>query len=536
MKKTFKKITACFLVGAMTVMSLAGCSSKDDTDKTDKKTETTTDTEKKNATGEGTGFKSETVYVNCDAEGNIQKITVSDWIKNQDNYATLKDYSTLKDIINVKGNEELTNKDGALSWKAEGNDIFYQGTSDKKLPVTVSFKYFLDGNEVKASELAHKSGKLTIEVTYTNNETISVDGKDVYVPFVAMTGMILPEETFKNITVENGKTIATADTSIVVGYGLPGMNDNFNVSKDAVVRFPEKFTVTADVTDFSMGMTLTAYFTGLFNDVDLSEVENTGDIETIIAQLTDGITKLNNGANELDTKVGEFVKAVAALPTGCKKVSSGIDEFIKGNGDILTGAKQIDAGIDTLSSGMATMYTTISTQADDYLNKITQMKKLQAGRKAAGADLTAAEYETLGQLEGAYTALKEMKDSLDKQKLTTKIGELSDGSKQLVTGIETFGTKLTELKTGFKQVSDGVDSVYTNLQALKAGTEELAGGTAELYTKVSGVINLLNADTKTIINELNGIIKASEEYDVYSDLAENQEGAVKFVIKTAEIK
>ena len=78
-----------------------------------------------------------------------------------------------------------------------------------------------------------KSGHLKIQVQYTNNEkkTVTVDGKEeeVYTPFVMMTGMILPNETFSNVTIDNGKVISDGSRNIVVGFGMPGLKDSLDM-------------------------------------------------------------------------------------------------------------------------------------------------------------------------------------------------------------------------------------------------------------------------------------------------------------------
>lgn len=51
--------------------------------------------------------KEESVYVNADADGDAEKITVSDWLKNAGINGTLKDKSELKDITNVKAMKPL---------------------------------------------------------------------------------------------------------------------------------------------------------------------------------------------------------------------------------------------------------------------------------------------------------------------------------------------------------------------------------------------------------------------------------------------
>lgn len=64
-------------------------------------------------------------------------------------------------------------------WDAKGNDIYYQGTTQKALPVDVSISYQLDGKPISAEALAGKSGRVTIRFSYQNNqkETIEIDGK-----------------------------------------------------------------------------------------------------------------------------------------------------------------------------------------------------------------------------------------------------------------------------------------------------------------------------------------------------------------------
>lgn len=52
--------------------------------------------------------KEQTVYVNADQNGNVEKVIVSNWLKNTDKESTLEDNSELNDITNVKGEESYT--------------------------------------------------------------------------------------------------------------------------------------------------------------------------------------------------------------------------------------------------------------------------------------------------------------------------------------------------------------------------------------------------------------------------------------------
>lgn len=65
-------------------------------------------------------------------------------------------------------------------WTTDGEDVYYQGTSDKELPVTLKVTYTLDGKEVTAEELAGRSGHVVIRFDYENNqyENVEIDGKE----------------------------------------------------------------------------------------------------------------------------------------------------------------------------------------------------------------------------------------------------------------------------------------------------------------------------------------------------------------------
>ena len=72
-------------------------------------------------------------------------------------------------------------------------DIYYQGTIKKELPVGISVSYQLDGKTISAAELAGKSGHVNIRFDYDNRqfETVDIDGSQekIYVPCLLYTSM-----------------------------------------------------------------------------------------------------------------------------------------------------------------------------------------------------------------------------------------------------------------------------------------------------------------------------------------------------------
>ena len=163
-KKLIKGLTVVLCISLLTGSSIIGYA--DDTDEASSDDELI-QTLKDNIDETGTATaddvnettKDETVYVIAGADGEAEKVIVSDWIKNPNGETTINDSSDLTDIKNIKGSETYTiDEDGMKIWDAEGNDIYYQGYSDKTLPVDVGITYTLDGKTISPDDLAGQSG------------------------------------------------------------------------------------------------------------------------------------------------------------------------------------------------------------------------------------------------------------------------------------------------------------------------------------------------------------------------------------------
>ena len=100
--------------------------------------------------------KEETVYLMSDASGNVDSTIVVNHLYNKDGKDTIEDLSSLSDIENVKGDETFTQSGNELTWQADGNDIYYQGTSTEETPITQHITYYLDGKEIAPDDLAGK--------------------------------------------------------------------------------------------------------------------------------------------------------------------------------------------------------------------------------------------------------------------------------------------------------------------------------------------------------------------------------------------
>lgn len=319
--------------------------------------------------------KNETVYVIADASGAAKKIIVSDWLKGVDTKGKVKDVSNLKDVKNVKGDETYTvNEDNAYEWAANGDDIYYQGTGTTELPVKLKLSYKLNGKTVSADEIAGKSGKVTIRIDYENTqkEKVKINGKtkEVNVPFLMLSGMILDDDKFKNVEVSNGKAINDGTRTIVAGFALPGMQDSLDIDKDEM-EIPDYVEITADTTDFELSTTMTVAMNDIFNDVDFSKVDDKVDelkdsldeLEDAAEQLVDGSSQLYDGIGTLLDKSGTLIEGIDKLYDGAEQVNSGAKKLDSGADGLSSGAKTLDDGASKLKNGASQLDSGLATLA-----------------------------------------------------------------------------------------------------------------------------------------------------------------------------
>ena len=311
-----------------------------------------------NVSAEAETSKDETVYVLAGADGTVQKIIVSDWIKNAMAADSLEDKTELSDIENIKGDESFTlGGDNSCVWDAQGNDIYYQGNIEKELPVQMSVCYTLDGQAIAPEALAGQSGHVTIRFDYQNMqyEEVLLDGKTekIYVPFTMLTGMLLDTEVFRNVTVSNGKLINDGDRIAVVGIAFPGLQEDLAISKEKL-DIPDYVEISADVENFEMGMTMTLATTELFGAIDSDKLD-LHELSDAMAELTDAMGQLMDGSSQLYDGLCTLLEKSGDLVSGINKLAEGAAQLKAGAESLDSGAAQLQAGAAQLSSGLNTL-------------------------------------------------------------------------------------------------------------------------------------------------------------------------------------
>ncbi len=563
MNQIFKKIlisvlTLSVLFGSISVYALSITlnektkSKTSETEKTsNKKSDNTSKLNEKNS-------KEETVYVMTKSNGEIDKIYVTNWLKNSEKKKTIKDFTNLKKIENVGGDEKYTiDEKNATVWNADGNDIYYKGETEKSVPVDVAISYTLDGEEISAEDLAGKSGKVRIRFDYDNRqyEEKIVNGKKIkiYVPFIMLTGTILDNNTFSNIEVSNGKIINDGNKTYVIGFALPGMNENLDISKSDL-DLPDYFEITADATDFELSTTLTVATNEAFNNIDLNETDKKIDeISDKIDEMTDGMNKLIDGSSTLYNGISILLDKSSVLISGVKKLASGAKILKEKSNAIVSGTNSIKKATGTLSDKSGDLYNgvyqlysglgTLSSKNGDLndgakqvFNTLLSAANTQIKSSGLSVDnLTISNYssvltKTINSLSESNVKVKAQASA--KEKITSAVEEQRAYIKTKV--------EVAVRQTVLEKILSSKGMTYEQYQqAVKAGlidedTQNAIDNAVEQQMKSDTVKSQIDATTQKKIDEI--IAEKLNSNEVKQQISQAVETAKKGVESLKELK
>lgn len=456
---------------------------------------------------EDTGFsKEESVYVKADASGNVKKTTVSEWLKNPEK-GTISDTSELKDIKNVKGDETFeTGSNNNVSWKSEGNDIYYQGTIDKELPVDVKVSYKLDGKSISPKDLKGKSGKVEIQFSYDNKskQTVNVNGEDVemYTPFTMVSAMMLSSDEYSNVSVENGKLISDGDKNIVVGVAFPGLANDLNLKDlDMDIDIPETVTITADVKDATVGTSITMASAELMNEFGLDDIDSFDDLQDSIDDLEDATNQLVDGSKE--------------AADGSKELADGAGTLNDGAGTLASGAGTLADGVNTLNEKSGILVSGVNTLASGVQAYTGGVEEIYAGSNKLAVGAESAATGAAGVATGAVG-----------------INQAINGEGGVSDSVNTLAGYATSVNNGLGGISAAVNGGVSALQSITQDSIKASvtstGATAKItITKDEIAAKIKDTDSTLSANQINALANAVYAQVSDESAIEVQQGTVE---------
>ena len=463
--------------------------------------------------------KDETVYTNAKSNGDQYQTIVTDHLINEEDEKLLKDMTNLLNIENTSGDEKFTQEGESLVWEVDSNDIYYKGETNQELPVKLNIKYELDGKEVSSDEIAGKSGKVKITISFENKEEheVQINGKTekMYTPFVVATGTYINNDNNKNIEVTNGKAIDDGSKTMVVGLTFPGMQESLNIDKDTL-EIPTTIEITMDTTNFEMNNIINYTTPKLIEDSELDIFSKLDDIYSKVETLQSASKQIENGAKtlsdgtttyvekseEFNQALNKFSDGVSSANTSYSNIDSGIKNLNAQVPDLTSGTKSLSDNLGAVNQGVKTMSDLLDGSQESMTNLKNGAQSVSGGLTQLSTAMKTTDYtEQINNIKSQIATNEKMITSLN---ITTeqlnKVLEdttLSEAAKQAITAQVTANkSTIATLTADNSYLSNMITSLETSnkqIAGLKQQVDTLAKGAGDVSDGVNGLLDQVGA-------------------------------------------
>lgn len=449
--------------------------------------------------------KTETVYSVLNSDGSISDTIVSSWLHDEDGINNIKETLNLTDVKNIKSNEKPSKDGNTYTWNAKGNDVYYEGTGTKQLPVSVKLRYELDGQEMSAKDMEGKSGHLKLTISFTNNysEIKNINGKSIVIHPSYLAGGMLNMSTgnFSNVKCESGKIVNDGTNEMLAFANIPGLNETLrSAGLDKVnnqLGISDDVTVEADVNNFDLG----SIMVGMTNEIDLaSELNGIGSV----SELTDGIDQLMEADDQLIDGSKQLYDGTTQLKEQAAPLTGSSDQVRQ----LSSGAIQLNDGVKALQTGL-TAYTNGVSALDagvDQLYGIPQ--KTQLIQQKIDTNLVGGLENLTNNLNAIKMGINQKMETPDMKKLEKQL----DSALEVINNLDTILQRDSGIIGQMDTALQNVKSIIDNLPVLQ---KELETAETEVMQAQQQNIKAYNDNKQTIakaqgnLNDAKSQLKAS---------------------------
>lgn len=313
--------------------------------------------------------KDETVYILSDAQGQAQRIIVSDWLKNPDKLDELTDATRLSNLTVVEGSATFERDGDRLTWDADG-----------KLPETV---------EITADV---ENFALPLTVTAATTEWSSLL-KDVDLSLAdAADGDMDQLTVAMSQLLDGGRQLSEGASALNDGVGqvaggLSTLSENSETLNAGALQVFQLLLQTANQQLKALNPQVP----------DLT-------VETY-AEVLDGLTQQMTAAKQTKTEAFQSLQVLKAQLDSYNQFYTGLTAYTAGVDQLSANMPALTDGATALNDGAAQLYAGLQTLDQDGLQTLTSMvndewKPLFENARAL-ADDTEAYQSYAGKADGA---------------------------------------------------------------------------------------------------------------------------------------
>lgn len=515
--------------------------------------------------------KDETVYTILKKDGTVEKNIVSEWLSGDGSLDKINDESILKDIKNVKGDEKPNIEGENVTWNTEKEDLYYQGKTDKQLPITADIEYELNGRSVTADEIKGQSGNVKITIRLKNNESrnvkISGENRTVYVPFITATEILMPRNNFKNIKSSAGKIIDDGKTSSLTAISSPGLEQSLNLGGDYSSLFNKissTITIEADTDNFESPEIMIAATSDISSLEDIDTNTNFKDLSSMIdklknsgKELLNGTEQLYKGTSILATNYEKFDEGTQTLSGGIQTLTNGVGLMGKNVPMLSSGAQKLMNGIEQLGLGQDKFTTGVSMFVENTENVYNAYSDIDNGIKnvSAGAEQLsnalsgASSGGSISELSGSISKNKELASGIVSSAQTilndeNASEEAKQAANQIISAAKSSITVSSKQEEAVGSAANAVSSAKSGLaeasaaaKQLSAGLNQLSAGSNQYKSKFGQLIeagHTLKENSGKLDGSTDKLYEGSKQ--LYSGTTELQNGTNKLVAGGTELR
>ncbi len=372
---------------------------------------------------EASSSKEEVIYVMTDASGKVLDTEVVN-IFAGGNITDYGDYSAVK-ILNTT--DTITQSKDKITFSSSRDKVYYQGTlKDKNIPWNISIRYFLNGKEYSAEDIAGKSGSLEIRFSISENSNVKSSFYDDYALQASFT---LDTEKCKNIS-SSGATIANVGSDKQLTYTiLPGKGI------DTVIK--------ANVIDFEMdAVSINGVSLNLNIEVDDEMItEKVNDVVSAVDKVNDGANEVNDGARKLADAMGSLSSGLSSINANNSKLTDGAYTAYEG----LCSAATTALNSELSANGLDKVNLTPSTYSDVLLGLLKKLDADAVYNKAYNEALN----EVTKQVEANADAL--YRGYIDSQADTIYLAYITSQAETLYTQVATQKVYEQLIQSGYTE-------------------------------------------------------------------------------------
>ncbi len=459
--------------------------------------------------------KEEVVYVNLDNDGSVREINVVN-IFGGNTEGVIVDYGKYLDVRNMTTTDTIDFSGDAIKIHSSAEKLYYEGKLESTLiPWDIQIRYFLDGREYSAEEIAGKSGEIKITVRITQNQKYRGDFYDNY---ALQASLSFDTDQCKNIVAPDA-TVANVGSKKQLTYTiLPGKGADIEI--------------TAEVSEFEMdGISINGIPLNLNIEVDDEELmEQVTELLDAISQLDDGAAELHDGVfdlqdgaqSDLKSGVNDLQDGAGQLHDGAADLKDGGSTLQDGAADLQNGVNALDEGIHSLNSGIGQMQEALNTlnrQSPELVNgsasfqaALTQLQEALNGAALTTEDLSAltdassAMKAGINDLVNGITALQNhvnfdaykdvmAQNGLDIDGLQQKNESAINGLEGLIMSLSTQIEDLKKAGVDTSEIEAQVSQLSDIISLLAANNASIGGTESYLQTVSSNLSSLLQGAT-----------------------------------------